>query len=137
MTASNDQQFDPPKSSFRDSYTDLVLAIWEDPELENQITENPALITQYGFTVVPRSIRFEPPGATVNSEEYEAYMAEFAADKEVTLHIPQKPTIVRIQPQYNVTREGEPIKREGNDSVTLCCCCTPCCSGGCAGKRQQ
>jgi hypothetical protein len=115
MTASN-QPFVPPESPFRDSYTNLVLAIWQNPDLENQIVANPASITEYGFKVVPRSIRFEPPGETLTAEEYEAYQAEFTADEEVTLHIPQKPT---IQPGGVVAQDGE--------GPTLCCC-TPCCS---------
>jgi len=129
MTNANNQGFVPAESSFRDSYTNLVLAIWQNPDVENQITANPALITRFGFTVVPRSIRFEPPGATVTSEEYEAYQAEFTADEAVTLHIPQKPT---IQP-------GQVVPLDTTTNV--CCCCTPCCccagGGGSGGDRRS
>jgi hypothetical protein len=123
MTDANNQLFVPPESSFRDSYTNLILAIWQNPDLENQIMANPTLITQFGFTVVPQSIRFEPPGATVTPEEYEAYQAEFTADQAVTLHIPPQPI---IQP-------GSPGDFTTQNTGTIACCCTPCCC--CGGGR--
>lgn len=99
-------------TEFQRAYSQLVLAVWDEPGLEKQIESNPALLSKYGFTKVPSKVSIESAEGSASFTGYAEQQAAFDAGKDVTIYIPPKPV------------EGA----TATDGDTYCCCCCPCCT---------
>lgn len=100
-------------TDFQRSYSQFVLAVWDNPGLEKQIESNPSLLTKYGFQNVPSKVNIEPAKGGASFAGYAQQQAQFqAGSASATLYVPPKPA------------EGA----TATDGDTYCCCCCPCCT---------
>jgi hypothetical protein len=99
-------------SDFQRAYSNMVLALWDNPALEQQIEKNPATLSQFGFSKVPSKVRIEKAQGDPSIVGYAQQMSNFSSGSEVTLYVPVKP------PEDSAVTDGD----------TYCCCCCPCCT---------
>jgi hypothetical protein len=98
-------------SDFRRAYSKLVMGVWDNPALEQQIQSNPSKLKDYGFTAVPGTVKFQASSGQSNVKGYDDQLTAYQAGGNVTFYIPPKPA-------------GS--SAAADDSY--CCCCCPCCT---------
>lgn len=98
-------------SDFRQAYSQLIMAVWDNPAVENQITRDPSKLQQYGFTTIPSKVTFQAATSTSGGiPGYEDQLADYEQGGAVTFYIPPKP------------------KTGAAEDTSYCCCCCPCCT---------
>jgi hypothetical protein len=102
-----------PSSAFREHYSNLIKAIWSNPDLTKEIEENPSKLAQFGFEKTPAKVRFAVATGIPTTDGYEQQMTDWEKDASVTFYVPTKP---RVDDSF-LTTAGD----------SCCCCCCPCC----------
>lgn len=102
-----------PDSAFREHYSNLIKAIWTDPELTEAIVRDPSILKKYGFTSIPTAVRFATAIGIPTRAGYDQQMHDTKTDGVVTFYIPSKPSM----DDSFLTTAGD----------SCCCCCCPCC----------
>jgi hypothetical protein len=109
-------------------YSNLLMGVWSNPALKEQLSSDPAQVLAYFDLAVPA-------GATVNivtsvdsdnpgfQDQHEMWRASQCSPmpQAYTLYIPvQEPTDMNM-----FDAKDEALMADGE---TYCCCCCPCCS---------
>ena len=119
---SEDRRF----QEFTQAYAKLLVAVWTDEKVADQLKSDPHSVTADAGLVIPSDVKITVVEAAGEPSEepqaaMEAYYAEFQkgiADKAVTLTVPQAPELGL----RDLTSE-ELAGVDGGISI----CCAPCC----------
>ncbi len=113
---------------FTQAYTKLLVAVWTDEKVADQLKSDPHSVTADAGLVIPSDVKITVVEAAGEPSEepqaaMEAYYAEFQkgiADKIVKLAVPPAPEI-----------DAQDLNSEDLVDVAgglaCCCCCPPCC----------
>lgn len=105
-----------PASNFRKAYSNLIKAIWVNPDIKDRVKSDPSKLREFGFQKVPSKVEFKDASGDPSQDGYEKQMEEWRKNGEggsVTFHVPPKP-----QAEDTATMTA---------ADSCCCSCCPCC----------
>lgn len=102
-------------SDFRQAYSNLIRAVWEDDGVVKQIESDPGSLSKFGFTKIPKAVKVEKASGNASIAGYDDQMSG-ASGATATFYIPPKPSLGGA-PEGDVELGGD-----------ACCCCCPCCT---------
>ena len=113
------------------AYTKLLVAVWTDEKLADQLRSDPHTVAADAGLMIPADVKVtvsETTGEVSDDPqaELEAYYDDFQkglADKAVTLIIPPAPPL-NVQDLTSDDLAGVA------GGAVVCCCCCPCCCCG-------
>ena len=113
------------------AYTKLLVAVWTDEKLADQLRSDPHTVAADAGLMIPADVKVtvsETTGEVSDDPqaELEAYYDDFQkglADKAVTLIIPPAPPL-NVQDLTSDALAGVA------GGAVVCCCCCPCCCCG-------
>ena len=113
------------------AYTKLLVAVWTDEKLADQLRSDPHTVAADAGLMIPADVEVtvsETTGEVSDDPqaELEAYYDDFQkglADKAVTLIIPPAPPL-NVQDLTSDDLAGVA------GGAVVCCCCCPCCCCG-------
>jgi hypothetical protein len=110
-------------ADFRIAYSNLIKAIWADPNVEREVSKDPKQLLKYGFDrdPPPTQVGFAPTSGPDTAQGFDDLKKQFenTSNQKITFYIPPKPS------QYKA-----PVGGAGGVATqdSCCCCCScPCC----------
>lgn len=82
-----------PKGDFRTAYSNLVRAVWKQPNLAAAIQSKPSALSEFGFTKIPKAVQLVTAVGIPTIDGYDNMMREFHSDvQEVVTLVSPTPT---------------------------------------------